>query len=205
MSTTTPTPADLMTRRPSGAPGGTGGQFVERRNSAPGTPLGHDSRTPPAHRDDVLGVPSLADGIFDETRERAAELDAAYRDLWKRVNAKHRTSVYGDARRLASMSTDPAELAIMSHLAYGEIARDVAANPHTPAEVLHQMAVGDADHRDAVVRELALQHPSCDEATIRIAWAHRHTLDFAGHGARVIPDAPNTPADIRAEAATERR
>lgn len=155
----TPTPPDRLPRRPAGLPGA--GQFTGRSNTAPAASLG-----------DAHAAPSAS----STTAQRADELDSTYRELWKRLNAHHRSSVYGDGRSISRTSTNPSELAILAHLADAEIAQNVARNAHTPAAVLHHLVLHGVD-RGALT--LALQHPNCDNATLVLAGRAPRTSDAA--------------------------
>lgn len=139
--TVTRTKPHAQPRRPAGAPASQGGQFAAPRSSGHAGKLELDPVT------------------------RGAELEQAHRDLWKRLDAKHRANIYARAAEVSANSDDPAELAILSHYAFGTVARNVATNPHTPAEVLHTLVLGESDHRPLEVRQLALEHPNCDPAT----------------------------------------
>lgn len=171
------TPASIA-RRPKGAPAAQGGQFTERRNS------------PPA---------GILPGNTSPQSERASELEAAYRALWRRVNAKHRGIIYGESDTLAATSADPAELAVLAHFAKPGIAEQVARNPATPPEVLHHLAISENEVRTDECRRSAVLHPNCDPETIRIVWAHRNTPLFPGRAAGVVRQAPNCPPDIRTD------
>ncbi|MDQ7994029.1 MAG: hypothetical protein REI45_15270 [Propionicimonas sp.] len=196
----TPSPADVFRRRPAGTAGGKGGQFQEKRNDAPAAPL---AATPAPQADDELPIPDLVDEIPGWVRAEDEHLRAEYRDLWKRLNAKHRSSTYADAVRLSAASTDPAELAVLSQLQAPGVSLKVAQNPATAGPVLHMLAVGESDFRDPDVRRAAVAHPNCPEATIRIVWAHRRVLDYPGIGKTAVPSAPNTPIDVLEDAALE--
>lgn len=187
-----------MRRRPAGT--GKGGQFQEKLNDAPVAPL---AATPPTPADDDFLIPDLVDEIPEYVTAEDERLRAEYRDLWKRLNAKHRSSTYGEAGRLSTTSTDPAELAVLSQLQAPGISLNVAQNPATPGPVLHMLAVGESDFRDPEVRRAAVAHPNCPEATIRIVWAHRRVLDYPGIGKTAVPSAPNTPTDVLDDAAAE--
>lgn len=195
-----PSPADLMRRQPSGSPGGRGGQFLEKSNDAPTMALAPDR---PAISPDDLPIPDMVDEIPEWVMAGDARLAAEYRGLWKRLNAKHRSTTYGTAGKLSTDSTDPAELAVLGQFQGAGIAANVARNPATPGCVLHMIAVGESDWRDPEARRAAVAHPNCPEETIRIVWAHRKVLDYQGIGKTAIPTAPNTPHDILDEAASE--
>lgn len=195
-----PTPADLAVhRRPAGAAGGVGGQFAGKKDHAPAQPLTAGRVLSP----DDLPIPDLTDPLPEYVHAADMRLRGEYRELWKRMNAKHRSATYGTARTLAVHSTDPAELAVLSALQVGDAAVNVARNPAAPGPVLHMLAVGESDWRDPEARRAAVAHPNCPEETIRIVWAHRRVVDFQGVGAPAVPTAPNTPIDILEEAAAE--
>ncbi|AUG29542.1 hypothetical protein [Microbacterium hominis] len=199
VSMSTPSPADLLRRQPAGSPGGRGGQFQEKSNDAPANPLAAGSATSP----DDLPIPDLVEELPAWVSDAAAQLTAEYRDLWKRMNAKHRSSTYGAAAQLSVQSEDPAELAILGQFQGPGIALNVARNPATPGCVLHMIAVGESEWRDPEARRAAVVHPNCPETTIRIIWAHRNVLDYPGVGKAAISTAPNTPFDVLDEAAAE--
>lgn len=195
----TPSPADLMRRHPSGSPGSRGGQFQERSNDAPATTLVSGLAASP----NDLPIPDLVDEVPEWVTDADTLLRAEYRGLWKRMNAKHRSTTYGAADHLSGKSEDPAELAILGQFQGPGVALNVARNPATPACVLHMIAVGESGWRDPEARRAAVSHPNCPEATIRIVWAHRKVRDYQGIGKSAIPTAPNTPFDVLDEAAAE--
>lgn len=131
---------------------------------------------------------------------KSAQLANEYNELWQRVNANHRGSIYADADRLSRTSSDPAELAVLSHLAFGDAAMNVAGNPHTPAAVLHRMTVGASDHERDCVRRAAIMHDNCDPVTIQRVWDNRATRHPERCAADLVANAPNTPDELRAEA-----
>lgn len=196
----TPSPADIMRRRPAGTAGGKGGQFLEKANDAPASTL---APTRTVFSPDDLPIPDLVEDLPAWVAEADARLMAEYRELWKRLNAKHRSSTYGTASTLSIASEDPAELAVLGQFQGAGVALNVARNPATPAPVLHMLAVGQSDWRDPEARRAALLHPNCPEETIRIVWAHRKVLDYQGIAKTSVGAAPNSPLDILDEAAAE--
>ncbi len=195
-----PTPADLMRRLPAGASGGRGGQFQEKSNDPPVSTLAPKL---PASSPDDLPIPDMVDEVPAWVADADRRLMAEYRDLWKRLNAKHRSTTYGTADKLSTDSVDPAELAVLGQFQGAGIALNVARNPATPPCVLHMIAVGESDWRDPDARRAAVAHPSCPEETIRIVWAHRKVLDYQGIGKTEVMRAPNTPIDILDDAAAD--
>lgn len=193
----TPTPADLMRRRPAGTPGG--GRFIEKVNTAPVCTLTGTAVTAP----DDFPIPSPVDDYPQWVVDADERFRAEYRALWKRLNARHRGNAYGDAVYLSENSDDPAVLAVLSQLAIDDVAEQVARNPHTPPAVLHMIAVGESDWRNPAARRAAVLHENCPEETIRIVWAHRRTLDYQGMAKDVLTTAPNIPDDLLEEAAIE--
>lgn len=193
-----PTPADLAPRRPAGAPGSRGGQWAPRVNAAPSGGLIS------AETDEtILPIPDLVEPVPDWVVEASEELTGKYRDLWKRLNAKHRSTTYGAAPELAQHSTDEAELAVLAKFMGEGIAVKVAQNPAATAPVLHEIAVGESDFRDPAARKAAIVHENCAEETIRIVHAHRKTLDYQGVGKTSLAEAPNTPVDVLEDLAAE--
>lgn len=193
----TPTPADLMRRRPAGTPGG--GRFVEKVNTAP---VGTLAAARTGETVD-FPMPSLVDEYPAWVADADAKYRAEYRALWKRLNARHRGNAYGDAVYLSESSDDHAVLAVLSQLAIDDVAERVARNANTPPAVLHMIAVGESDWRNPAARRAAVLHPDCPEETIRIVWAHRRTLDYQGMAKDVLTTAPNIPDDLLEEAALE--
>lgn len=200
VSMSIPTPADIMRRRPAGTPGGAGGQFREKLNDAPAAPL---TQATTVFGPNDLPIPDMVDELPEYVTAASEAYDAEYRDLWKRLNARHRSSTYGDAARLSTTSSDPAELAVLAQFQGAGVALNVARNPATPGAVLHMLAVGESQWRDPEARRAAVLHPNCPEETIRIVWAHRKVLDYQGIGKTSVTAAPNTPHDILDEAAAD--